>query len=229
VKIASVNLNKGLLAHRRTRLDAWLARTGPDLALFQEPITESGSLPSMVAGLELVDGNHLVAAYARAKGNWKATFQRERWQRLSGHPESPLLIDNVYLPHELPTLRQGCLDTLASSDQGPRLVVGDFNMAPRPEDGRHGERESHWTGVGERAAFVRLLASGLRDLGSVGVPEFTFERLNRGAVNRFRCDLALLSSSVGYRSFMTDHSTRLRADSATEFTDHSGIIVELAP
>ncbi len=135
-----------------------------------------------------------------------------------------LVIDNVYLPYDSKTARKHQIEGLANRPNSPRLVLGDFNMAPRPQDGRFGAGESNWTGVGERRAFDALLLTGLVDLGASDPPEFTFERLNQGCWSRFRCDLALASTGLGDGVTLTvDSGTR----SPTGFTDHSALIVDL--
>jgi hypothetical protein len=55
---------------------------------------------------------------------------------------------------------------------------------------------------------------------------YTFEKLNKGKLNRFRCDLAILNSSLlGFRPhYSIDHSTRIGEN---RFTDHSAILVNI--
>ena len=55
--------------------------------------------------------------------------------------------------------------------------------------------------------------------------EFTFERVQQGRPNRFRCDLALISSHIAEAAaVMYDHSVRA---SPGAFTDHSALIVDV--
>ena len=41
---------------------------------------------------------------------------------------------------------------------GANVVLGDFNLAPRPVDGIYGASPSRFTSAGERRAFAELLA-----------------------------------------------------------------------
>jgi hypothetical protein len=110
--------------------------------------------------------------------------------------------------------------------EGNTVVLGDFNLAPRQQDGLYGDKPSRYTARWEREAFEALLNSaGLLDATATdGEPEFTFERRQGGKPIRFRCDLALLSKSVGGTAQVTyDHSVRARDG----FTDHSAVIVDL--
>ena len=64
---------------------------------------------------------------------------------------------------------------------GPTLIVGDFKLAPRLEDGVFGTSPSKFTGAGERKAFRALLTAGVLFDATCPAkgkrPEFTFERL----------------------------------------------------
>jgi SAM-dependent methyltransferase len=61
--------------------------------------------------------------------------------------------------------------------------------------------------------------------GVVGEGGAAFERKQRGGWVQFRCDLALGSGSLPISSIVHAHDTRL---GASPFTDHSGVIVDLA-
>jgi len=222
MRVASVNLNKGLNGPRRPRFDAWLQNVDPDVLLVQEPVGVGTGPPQALGPLLLVEGNDLVAAYVAPSFRAAAEFLEERWLRVQ---VDAWTFDDVYLPHESKTGRQTFFERLAQKPARHRLIVGDFNMAPRPKDGTYGDQESTWTGARERTAFSRLLQSGLLDLGESDPHRFTFEKLNRGAWSRFRCDLALLSKGERTEAVYTsDPGVR---EAASGFTDHSAIIVDL--
>jgi hypothetical protein len=110
--------------------------------------------------------------------------------------------------------------------------VGDFNLAPREQDGLYGAKVSSWTKATERKALHRLLDTvRLVDLfvAHDGEDEerFTYEKLNRGKMTRFRCDLALLAAPLAAEpttAIRHCHETRLGDAS---FTDHSSVPAEL--
>ena len=222
MRIVSLNAKKGLNGSRGTALGGWLEPKEAGLLLVQEPISARGKLPNQLAGLQLIGGNHYVAAYARGEKDEGADLIDERWLRLE---REDVTLDNVYLPHETSGARKDFLDRLVARPTPQRLIVGDFNLAPRPVDGRYGDEESTWTGVGERTAFSALLETGLVDLGAVDEPEFTFQRRNKGKWTRFRCDLALMTETLAERAALeTVHRPR---NPSLGFTDHSALIVEV--
>jgi exonuclease III len=155
MRIASINTNKGLNGDRRRDLEGWLARIRPHLLLVQEPVPAPSAIPSVLAGFSLISGNHLVAVYATNSLDVDVDQLDDRWLRAC---TSDWTVDNVYLPHESRTGRQHFLDRLSQRSTPRRLIVGDFNMAPRPQDGRYGHAESAWTGVRERRAWGPVAA-----------------------------------------------------------------------
>lgn len=142
-----------------------------------------------------------------------------------------LVILNVYLDAyaraaraaELVRLRR----LLEAEAERPVLVVGDFNLAPRPGDGRYDGLPSSFNSDVDRTPFVELLATaGLIDCTAEPAPaQYSLTRMVRGKISEFRCDLALLSDylrpsvRVAY-----DHS--VRAGDA-RFTDHSAVLIDL--
>jgi hypothetical protein len=111
----------------------------------------------------------------------------------------------------------------------PIVLVGDFNLAPMPTDGRYGDDASKWTSEGERAALAQLVNEiGLVDLTTcfrLGEQHFTFERINKGKWTRFRCDLAFAPDGPAFAACY-DHDVRKGSQA---FTDHSACIVDVAP
>ncbi|MGH8897605.1 MAG: endonuclease/exonuclease/phosphatase family protein [Egibacteraceae bacterium] len=69
-----------------------------------------------------------------------------------------------------------------AEDGRPVLVIGDFNLAPRPEDGRYDGRPSIFNAEIDRAPFGALLAeTGLVDCTAEPAPiQYSFSRKVRG-------------------------------------------------
>jgi len=136
----------------------------------------------------------------------------------------------VYLSPYSSAERRAMLDELARAISGTTsVVIGDFNLAPRPEDGLYGDQPSTFTKLPERRAFEHLLGAG--DLVDATRPSqgetaaFTFERMQQGRATCFRCDLALVSSHIaGSATVIYDHSVRATPDA---FTDHSALILDV--
>ena len=232
MRIISANLNQRLgNAAVRLRFEAWLAVQAPDLLVAQEPFKPGQPARPSITGYRLIGTTPLVSCWIREHhGRAQVIEHSERWQeiRLRG-----LAVHNVYLSANSSKDRCGLILELAAtvdrSGEESCLVVGDFNLAPRPEDGLFGDNLSKFTTASERHALARLIGSG-RLVDSTcpapgSRPEFTLERTVHCQSSRFRCDLALLSAclrdsvSVGY-----DHSVRTAAGS---FTDHSAIVVDI--
>lgn len=77
------------------------------------------------------------------------------------------------------------------------ITLGDFNLAPRPSDGRFGDTVSGFTSASERSAFAKLMHEhDLVDAPASDEPVFTFSRLVGGVPSSFRCDLALIPVSL---------------------------------
>ena len=230
IRIASINLQRGIKT--RTALERWLDAWKPDVLLVQEPCEQGHAPPPRVGEYKLLGGNGYVSAYAcGTRGPAPAEHVGDRIQVLRVNRTT---VFNAYFPSKSPGPRMALFQQLSRevSERAPAnaLVFGDFNMAPRPQDGRFGDDESTWTGAGERSAFQDLLKSrGLVDVYAEGAPTaepFTFERVNRGKTNRFRCDLVLASRKLcgpGMTTLNVDHETRL---GSARFTDHSALVLD---
>jgi exodeoxyribonuclease-3 len=122
-----------------------------------------------------------------------------------------------------------------AADFPQRIVLGDLNVAPADDDVWDASRyrRRNLTSPPERAAFDRLLATGLDDIVRARLgpgPLFTwwnrrsdFYETDRG----WRLDHVLTSPEVAGRvtSVTIDRAERGRPGS----TDHAPILVELAP
>ena len=129
----------------------------------------------------------------------KTTERNEHFQKLSS------IIDNLNLT--------------------PMLIAGDFNLAPRKEDGWYGNTYSNFTKKSERENFLRFLRKyELYDLGVELDWAPTLERDINGKSSRFRCDLFLLKEDLLELSKMRyDHKFRTQKG----LSDHSALLVEL--
>ncbi len=227
MRIVSINLNQRLSnEHARSRFESWLQLMKPDLLIVQEPWHPNCvSMPSL-AGYRLVECTVLLAAWIQSNGpEPRAENGSERWQ-IFHFPG--LVVHHVYLsPHSSKERREQLTSLRLLIDRGcHNVVLGDFNLAPRPQDGLFGDRPSSFTERSERRAFNELLTSAclLDATADASEPEFTFERWQNGKPIRFRCDLALLSARLGGTArVIYDHSVR----SVGGFTDHSALIVDL--
>jgi len=138
------------------------------------------------------------------------------------------IIINSYSPASSGKLRREHLEKLNSLthsfDEAPILIAGDFNMAPQPKDGWYGDDHSKFTTKSERIIFENLLEEQrIEDLGSKIDWEATFEKMNRGKLNSFRCDLALVKSNeLTSWNLKYDHDYRKKKG----MSDHSALILE---
>jgi exonuclease III len=234
MRIASINLQNGLkTADKRARLERWLDAWTPDLLLAQEPCARGTTPPTAVGEYQILGGNGHVAAYMRNAGVLPSVEQVD--ERVQLVRIGSTAICNAYFPYEPKAARTklfGLLNRELAARRTPDvLVFGDFNMAPRPEDGRYGDDEAKdWTGVAERAAMRELLEErGLVDVFAERAPPvepYTFERLNRGKMTRFRCDFVLVSARISTPTttpLYVAHDTRRGSG---RFTDHSGIVID---
>ncbi len=235
MRLASINLQKGLNTKaRRESFERWLEAWDPDLLLIQEPCAHGGQLPQSIGDYRLIGGNTFVATYSAIGVNPPSTVLLD--ERIQQAELGGVTVCNAYFPHESKGARAQLFRLVAerlNPGEKGALVLGDFNMAPRPEDGRFGEDEAkNWTGSGERSALKALLAEhDLVDLFVDRGPEvepFTFERMNAGKMTRFRCDFVLASlelSKAAETALFIVHDSR-RGKHA--FTDHSAIVLDTA-
>lgn len=229
LRVAGLNLNNRVYTRRDEFLD-WLAFWEPDIVAIQEVTRSNTGLPT-IPDYTWSGGTELCAILTRTSLQAPPAAildVEQRWVRLKFGTQ---VIDSVYFPSDTARRRANFLETLATGEiPGPAsLVLGDFNMAPQLGDGLFKGQPSAFTKKYERQKLNHLMALwGLEDLwlhhSGVGY-RFTFERKQRGGWVRFRCDLALGSQSLPIVSVVHAHDTRL---GASPFTDHSGVIVDLA-
>jgi hypothetical protein len=223
--IASVNTNKRLGVARASGLFAtWLRRREVELVLVQEA-WRGRKDQVLVPGMGFVAGDAELAVWVR---EGRATPQVERpagwWQTVY---VGAFALHSGHLDPYASAARVQQLNTLTADLAADRLniALGDFNLAPRPLDGRFGNQFSTFTSVRERNAFARLLDShGLLDSTATADPEFTFSRTSRGVPSSFRCDLALIHASLAPSRVTVCAETRT---GPAAFTDHSGLLVNV--
>jgi exonuclease III len=230
MRLLSVNGNKRLFLSRyHTAVLAWLGEIGADVVTVQEPWVNRPAKWWNLQGYSLVGASDDVLVWAKA--NVAATVEQVADHRVTVNAGG-YEIHAVHLdPYKSARRREQLTDLRVSSGSTgkPVVIVGDFNLAPRAQDGRFGDGPSTATNAGERQAFDDLLdALALIDATAVNgsEPEFTFERLYEGQLFRGRCDLALLPVEFApdWAQAFYDHQVRTGEDG---FTDHSAIIVDL--
>lgn len=226
MRVASLNLNKRLSAsNARGRLANWVQRNDISVLFGNEPWAARLQAVPRLPGMNLVGGDHALAAWVRddldmpsfiRKAPWWVTVVIGEW-RLHG----------VHLDAYSSKAREQQLRTLAAKldEVTTNVIAGDFNLAPRPMDGMFGDRLSDFTSSREREAFDTLLRDRhLRDATAFDEPTFTFERQLRGSSSRFRCDLILTPSTNDKVTVAVSNEPRT-APSA--FTDHAGLIIDV--
>ncbi|MET7778105.1 methyltransferase domain-containing protein [Streptomyces mirabilis] len=227
--LASVNLNKRLGASgARANLAAWLREHAVKIVLAQEPFKPADRTPPVLGGFAFAGGDGHLAAWISEGFAPPAVSTPAPWvQRIE---LEWLVVLQVHLDAYAGASRATQLTELAAmatAEKGrPLLVCGDFNLAPRPEDGRFGEETSTFTTEAERQVLQQLMqVADLVDATAEEVPAFTFERVFNGKPSRFRCDLALLSGHLTETTTVTVDAA-VRSGPAA-FTDHSALLVDL--
>lgn len=225
MRIVSLNMNRRIGSPQvRERLERALERWQPELFLVQEPYPASGVPQPRVGRYGYVAATPLLAVLSPESHPAPVVeVLSERWHRIRW---DAIEIHHVYLDASSSKRRRELLDDLRRWGVRDAIVIGDFNLAPSPQDGLFGDEVSRFTSAGERRAFQQLLAScSLVDAGADFTGrEYTFEREQRGKMLRFRCDLALIPAQLATDCALEfDHSVRGPAG----FTDHSAVVVHL--
>ncbi|MGA5324445.1 methyltransferase domain-containing protein [Streptomyces seoulensis] len=227
--LASINLNRRLGAvGARSNLAAWLREHGVKAVLAQEPFKPADRRPPSLAGFTFAGGDGHLAVWTSEDIAPPAVSSPAPWvQRIE---LEWLLVLQVHLDAYAGAARAAQLAELtamtAAEDGRPLLLCGDFNLAPRPEDGLFGAETSTFTTNAERRMLRQLmLGAGLVDTTAETAPAFTFERVFSGKPSRFRCDLALLSDHLAATATVTPDATVRTGERA--FTDHSALLIDL--
>lgn len=227
--LASVNLNKRLGASgARSNLAAWLRGHGVKALLAQEPFKPADRTPPVLGGFTFAGGDGHLAVWISEDLAPPAVSSLRQWiQRIE---LEWLVVLHVHLDAYASASRAAQLAELAAlaaaEDGRPLLICGDFNLAPRPEDGLFGEETSTFTTDAERVMLRKLTrAAGLVDTTADAVPLLTFERVFSGKPSGFRCDLALLSDHLTATTTVTPDAAVRTGPHA--FTDHSALLLDL--
>lgn len=228
--LLSINLNKRLGADgARARFAAWLRTHDVAVIVAQEPYKPADRRPPLLPGYVLAGGNGHLATWVREDIATPTVSAPTGWaQRVELGWLTVLQVHLDAYTSAARTTQLGELATLAAAEGGrPLLICGDFNLAPRPQDGLYDGEVSRFTADTERKALQHLLQTAwLVDTTSADrEAEFTFERLLTGKLSRFRCDLALLSDHLTAGvPVAARHEVRT---GPAAFTDHSAILLDL--
>lgn len=232
--IASLNCNKRLGNPKALALiHEWLCINHVDLFLAQEPWSNTRVSPVNLPSYSPLGGNSKVFTWIKnGQAINSPQLIESYWQLLY---LDYLVIHNVYLDAYQQITRG---DQLAKIKEGlgkvggrPQIIVGDFNLAPKPEDGLSGERPSKFNGPEDRNRLDDLIKNeGLVDTTCrdvTGGQEFSISRIIKKTQIRFRCDLCLVSDylfATEAVSVKYDHSVR---NPVSGFSDHSALILNL--
>lgn len=228
MRIVSVNLRKRLPVIGKI-VEFWLDGLQCDLLVVQEPWHRKRVRPIELKGYRSLGGNTSVHSWLKSDNRQpRCSTLSTCWQAIDF---GSFRIYNVYLPAKS---RAGRISTLSRltrdvgrGERQPLIVLGDFNLAPTPEDGIYADTISKFTSRSERDAFANLVHSArLLDMTSrecLGHIEYSFQpRAGRSKLS-FRCDLALVSQAAApLTSVRYDHQVR---EGPQAFTDHSALIV----
>ena len=219
MRVICLNTNRSA-----TRMIEDIRRYNPDIILLQEWADHNKDRANMAEdffpGLWVSATRYLATI---AEDNFETLHSEDR-VLITRHEDT--IVVNTYIPASgAGKVRKEHLEylseLLSNFDSNPNLIAGDFNMAPRLEDGWYGNNHSKYTTKGERAALERILERyGLTDLGAGLRWEATFERMNKGKLTSFRCDLGLVDGNQW--ELMYDH--RFRNEEG--MSDHSALILD---
>jgi len=229
MKIISMNLNKRLhTLTKRSDFIAWINDQSPDIICLQEVCKRSVFTPKGFSQYEWIEGNNNTSIYVHDSFTYKSTKATKDFSFL--YLTDATCIVSVYFSayksaqrvKQLEELSYQLSELAATEEIDNVIVVGDFNLAPRPIDGLVNSGFSKFTSHQERATFASFLRHHkLMDLGiDAG---FTIERAyQRRYHTQFRVDLALVRAKKRV-SATWDHRVREK----NLFTDHSAIILEV--
>lgn len=231
MRVVSVNLNKRLgNTSARQRFCDWLKLQNADIVLAQEPVRKGASLDGIdIPDYQLINGNDQVAVWVHVGLDIPELTQPLPFcQKLK---IDYLAVYNCYFDAYKQTVRVQQLENLRSivggSAESSVLIVGDFNLAPNPEDGIFGESLSTFNSQVDRQPLSNLMSDAqLMDVqDSLAEEKFTVVRRMGEKDIKFRCDLALISRHIAPQTkVIYDHSTRVGEKA---FTDHSALIIDV--
>lgn len=248
MRIATWNVNS--VGARLPRLLPWLEETAPDVVALQETKCPAGAFPELpiqALGYEVL---------AAGEGRWNGVAILSKLGMadpvidLPGHPEARLAsarcgglhVTSVYVPNGrtlddphyaykldwLASLR-GTLDAVDPAD--PRVIMGDFNVAPTDADvfdiGAFAG-STHVTAP-ERAGVQALVDWGLTDVTArpgKGNRPFTYWDYRAGMFHKdlgMRIDLVLATAAVRVIDAYVDREAR----KGKLPSDHAPVVVDI--
>ncbi len=233
MKIISVNCNKRLGNEESLqKMMEWLGGHDPDLVLVPEPWQASSIGKVRLAGFDLLGFSDRLAAWGKTGHNPAQFTVVTDYYNLIEYPD--LIISSVYLDPYTKKGRRDQLNNVAdhlSSKVGNHLILGDFNLAPRPIDGLTGGKPSKYHGKEDRGALENLMTrydlTDVLDHEHLGEQHYSIIPPNRTPELLFRVDLCLASTSLAGGGNFTANYDHVTRDIANGFTDHSAIVVEL--
>ncbi|MFZ1291210.1 MAG: methyltransferase domain-containing protein [Melioribacteraceae bacterium] len=232
MRIASINLNKRLgNPQAKSHFEKWLEDHKVDLILAQEPWIRNKDYTISLRFFTDLGGNDSVHIWIRRK--WieqNVKLLAENWQEINiGYFKIHNVYFSAYSSEERIQFLKKIEEYLLKSKTASNIIVGDFNLAPRPEDGIVNGNISNFNTLEERDALNSLLDNrNLIDFSADFVKneniKYTIEKKS-GFYSQFRCDLVIIDKYL--ECIITgkyDHQVRKEPNS---FTDHSAIILEL--
>ena len=223
MRVLCLNCNR-----RSERLSDNILQKNADIVLLQEWISHKKDQSSVAKQTLKKLGNISSTRYLVTSSNKDHTVLYNDDRILISQHNKQVIV-NTYFPAGKTSDRIFHMEKLSKVIQElnlePTLIAGDFNLAPRLEDGWYGDEYSNFTKRAERIKFQELLTvHQLSDMGSSKEWAPTFERQIRGRSSRFRCDLFLLRSDLLKQAELSyDHKFRTEEG----YSDHSALILEL--
>lgn len=210
------------------RLSAEIQKNNADIVLLQEWISHKTDQSELA--MELLPGLGMISAtrylVTSSKENHIILHKSDRIL-VTKHDNS--IVINTYFPAGKTSERNEHMNKLmlimGNLGSQPLMIAGDFNLAPRLEDGWYGDNYSTFTKKSERVLFQNILTKfDLYDVGSGIEWAPTFERQIKGKRSRFRCDLFLVRSEFKESLELTYHHNFRTHEG---MSDHSALFLEL--
>jgi len=223
-----MNINKrGNTLEKRFDFMTWLNIISPQIICLQEVCRSDVFMTNDFLTYKWVAGSHNSAIYLHDEIAYQNARATKNFSLL--YLENKSLIVSLYLSayksseriRQLRFLSEQLDEFSATEDIENIIIMGDFNLAPREEDGLVNGNVSKFTSKKERNVFAAFLQQF--DLRDLGINEgFTIEKKNKRYHTQFRVDLALVHTKKESDAYW-DHSVRQEH----LFTDHSAIILDV--
>src|SRR3989344_3047252 len=220
MRVVSINLNKRMgNPVAKSEFLEWLGGINPDVLLVQEPSKQPSNEVLHIPGMSLLVSNTNLAIWLNSGSNGRVELNLPYVQKIvfQGVP-----LFNVYLDAYTCAKRAEQLQELKRLNNEPAFLMGDFNLAPLPEDGLVGTNISNFNSELDRGSFQELISS--RAYSDAGHGKgFTIKRNRLNQEICFRCDLTLVDPVfILQTTFQYDHTVR---EGEHRFTDHSAQVL----